>query len=252
MSRSGEVVPLGDDGPANRFTSHTRRIVMTTARATPAHAPRTVWMPLMGCSHEGPPPLAAADQRPARTSRGEFERGPWIPLLQVWTDVCRRARGGSLRARSHQERRGGPRLGAHRVGTTRAGDHRRRMRTRRRRRGRRRRARPMPRHRRVSARRLAVDSSPTPASSATSGTGDANATAAPPARPAIATITARSAANHRDPPRPAPSGTARRHLLDSSVGGGTKGTGSPVNVDTNRRSLPPRKATTTGPKAGMT
>ena len=38
VSRSGEVVPSGDDGPANRFTSHTRRIVMTTARATPANA----------------------------------------------------------------------------------------------------------------------------------------------------------------------------------------------------------------------
>ena len=68
------------------------------------------------------------------------------------------------------------------------------------------------------------------------------------AKPAIASITARSTANHRDRPRPASSATPRRHLLDSSVGGGSKGTGAPVNVDINRRSLPPREATTYGPK----
>lgn len=241
------------DGPARRFTSHTRRIVITTARATPANAPRTVCKPLMDCSHDGPPPLVATDRRPARASRGEFERGPWDSSPQGVTDRRRRARRGSLRARSQQARRGGPRLGAHGVGTTSAGDHRCLVRTRGRRRGWRRRARPTPRRRRVSARRLAaVDSSPAPACSAASGAGDAAATvAAPPARPAIASITARSAANHRDRPRPV-SSAAARHLLDSSVGDGSRGTGSPVNVDINRRSLRPREATTTGPRAVMT
>jgi hypothetical protein len=147
-------------------------------------------------------------------------------------DGRQQASAGSLRARTQQGRRGGPRLGAHGVGTTSAGDHPRLVRTRGRRRGCRRRARPTPRRRRVSARRLSVDSSPAAASSAASGAGDAAATvAAPPDKPANASITARSAGNHRERPRPTSSAAARRHLLDSSVGSGSRGTGSPVNVD---------------------
>lgn len=58
------------DGP-RRFTSHTRRIVMRTARATPANAPRTMCTPLTGCIHDGPPPAVATDQRRERASRSD-------------------------------------------------------------------------------------------------------------------------------------------------------------------------------------
>ena len=149
-------------------------------------------------------------------------------------DGRQQASAGSLRARTQQGRRGGPRLGAHGVGTTSAGDHPRLVRTRGRRRGCRSSA--SAAYAAASAvssaaaiRRLfACPRPPRPAS----GAGDAAATvAAPPDKPANASITARSAGNHRDRPRPTSSAAARRHLLDSSVGSGSRGTGSPVNVD---------------------
>ena len=221
--RLGEVVRSGEDGPAKRITSRTRRIVITTARATPVNAPRTVCTPLMGCSRRvttlGGDRSATGTRQPRRIRTRSMDSSP-----HGVTDVSRQARGDSQRARSQQERSGGPRsartgserrvlatIGGGRelvgVGADVAGECGVR-------RG----------GQRVSARRLSIDSSPAPVSSAASGAGDAAATvAAPPARPAIATITARSAANHRDRPRPTSSATARRHLLDSSAGGGSRG-----------------------------
>lgn len=65
------------DGP-RRFTSHTRRIVMRTARATPANAPRTMCTPLTGCIHDGPPPAVATDQRRGACQPQRFEHSPWF------------------------------------------------------------------------------------------------------------------------------------------------------------------------------
>lgn len=234
----------------DKFTSHTRRIVMRTAVATPPNAPRRVCTPLTGCFHDRPPPAVATDRRPQRASRSDSNTVHGSSP-QGLTDSADEPAGAPSMGACQQGRRGGPRLGAHGVGTT-SGDHRWLARTCGRRRGWRRRARPTTRRGRASARRLSVDSSLAPTTSAASGAdGAATTVAPPPAKPAIASINARSTANHRDRPRPASSAPAR-HPIDSWVGGGSRGTGSPVEVDINRRSLPPREATTTGPRAEVT
>lgn len=76
---------------------------------------------------------------------------------------------------------------------------------------------------------------------------------APPlAMPTIASMTARRAATHRDRERFVAVAGSRpvtsRFDWGSSLRGGIWGTGAPVNGDINRRSLPPREATTNGPK----